>query len=148
MGPWAYLQHLASTPRLPFTAAYFGSLGLTLYFSVGVSLSMLSGTNGVNTEAAPAPKHNSHALCWSHSTRFPHLVSDQLLPDGLQRAAPCKHLWRSQGSSLDDRLNGHASLLATYVFLTTDVFLRRHRTVHDVNGYTLSTQTLDVPWSP
>lgn len=37
MGPWAYLQHLASTPRLPFTAAYFGSLGLTLYFSIGVS---------------------------------------------------------------------------------------------------------------
>lgn len=37
MGPWAYVQHLASTPRLPFTAAYFGSLGLTLYFSIGVS---------------------------------------------------------------------------------------------------------------
>ena len=37
MGPWAYVQHLASTPRLPFTAAYFGSIGLTLYFSLGVS---------------------------------------------------------------------------------------------------------------
>jgi hypothetical protein len=37
MGPLAYLQHLVSTPRLPFTAAYFGSLGLTLYFSIGVS---------------------------------------------------------------------------------------------------------------
>ena len=37
MGPWAYVQHLASTPRLPFTAAYFGSIGLTLYFSIGVS---------------------------------------------------------------------------------------------------------------
>lgn len=40
MGPWAYLQHLASTPRLPFTAAYFGTLGLTLYFSIGVSWPM------------------------------------------------------------------------------------------------------------
>ena len=37
MGPWTYVQHLASTPRLPFTAAYFGSIGLTLYFSLGVS---------------------------------------------------------------------------------------------------------------
>jgi hypothetical protein len=37
MGPVAYAQHLMSTPRLPFTAAYFGSIGLTLYFSLGVS---------------------------------------------------------------------------------------------------------------
>ncbi|KAK3394563.1 Got1/Sft2-like family-domain-containing protein [Podospora didyma] len=42
MGPWAYLQHLASTPRLPFTAAYFGSLGLTLYFSVGLHSTLLT----------------------------------------------------------------------------------------------------------
>lgn len=38
MGPWTYCQHLISTPRLPFTAAYFGSIGLTLYFSLGVSV--------------------------------------------------------------------------------------------------------------
>jgi hypothetical protein len=37
MGPMAYVQHLASGPRLPFTAAYFGSIGLTLYFAIGVS---------------------------------------------------------------------------------------------------------------
>jgi len=37
MGPWTYLQHLSSGPRLPFTATYFGSIGLTLYFSLGVS---------------------------------------------------------------------------------------------------------------
>ena len=37
MGPLAYVQHLASGPRLPFTAAYFGSIGLTLYFAIGVS---------------------------------------------------------------------------------------------------------------
>jgi hypothetical protein len=37
MGPVAYVQHLASGPRLPFTAAYFGSIGLTLYFAIGVS---------------------------------------------------------------------------------------------------------------
>lgn len=37
MGPVAYAQHLLSTPRLPFTVAYFGSLALSLYFSLGVS---------------------------------------------------------------------------------------------------------------
>ncbi|KAG0649710.1 transport SFT2 [Hyphodiscus hymeniophilus] len=37
MGPWAYATHLVSTPRLPFTAAYFGSIALTLYFSLGLA---------------------------------------------------------------------------------------------------------------
>lgn len=31
------VHHLISGPRLPFTAAYFGSIVLTLYFSLGVS---------------------------------------------------------------------------------------------------------------
>jgi hypothetical protein len=38
MGPWNYVSHLMSTPRLPFTVAYFGSIALTLYFSLGVSV--------------------------------------------------------------------------------------------------------------
>jgi hypothetical protein len=37
MGPWTYARHLFSGPRLPFTAAYFGSIALTLYFAIGVS---------------------------------------------------------------------------------------------------------------
>ena len=37
LGPLTYLRHLTSGPRLPFTAAYFGSIGLTLYFTLGVS---------------------------------------------------------------------------------------------------------------
>lgn len=41
MGPWSYARHLVSGPRLPFTAAYFGSIGLTLYFAIGVSLFVL-----------------------------------------------------------------------------------------------------------
>ncbi|CDZ98093.1 er-to-golgi vesicle protein transport sft2 [Phaffia rhodozyma] len=36
MGPMAHLKHLLSTERLPFTTAYFGSLGLTLFFAVGM----------------------------------------------------------------------------------------------------------------
>jgi hypothetical protein len=37
MGPWVYAKHLASGSRLPFTAAYFGSIAMTLYFAIGVS---------------------------------------------------------------------------------------------------------------
>ena len=36
-GPVPYIKHLVSSSRIPFTTAYFGSLGLTLYFAVGVS---------------------------------------------------------------------------------------------------------------
>ena len=37
MGPIQYAQHLLSGPRLPFTAAYFTSIGLTLFFAIKVS---------------------------------------------------------------------------------------------------------------
>jgi hypothetical protein len=40
MGPWSYVKHLTSGARLPFTAAYFGSIALTLYFAIGVSKSI------------------------------------------------------------------------------------------------------------
>ena len=50
MGPWAYVQHLMSSERLPFSAAYFGAIGLTLYFSLGVSIRSVkpSATLGVD----------------------------------------------------------------------------------------------------
>ena len=38
MGPVTYAKHLISGPRLPFTAAYFGSIGLTLFFAIKVRL--------------------------------------------------------------------------------------------------------------
>ncbi|KDN39244.1 SFT2-domain-containing protein [Tilletiaria anomala UBC 951] len=34
-GPVAHFKHLTQPQRLPFTAAYFASLGLTLYFALG-----------------------------------------------------------------------------------------------------------------
>jgi len=37
MGPIQYAQHLTSGSRLPFTAAYFGTIALTMYFAMGVS---------------------------------------------------------------------------------------------------------------
>ena len=42
MGPWAYVQHLLSAERLPFTAAYFGAIGLTMYSTLGVRIRSLN----------------------------------------------------------------------------------------------------------
>ncbi|KAI0009078.1 SFT2-domain-containing protein [Xylariaceae sp. FL0662B] len=42
MGPVAYLRHLTSGPRLPFTAAYFGSIVLTIYFAIGLHNTILT----------------------------------------------------------------------------------------------------------
>lgn len=41
-GPVAHLKHIFSPERLPFTAAYFGSLGLTLFFALGVRSARLA----------------------------------------------------------------------------------------------------------
>ena len=42
MGPMAYVQHLLSGPRLPFSAAYFGSLVMSIYFSIGLQSTILT----------------------------------------------------------------------------------------------------------
>jgi hypothetical protein len=39
VGPINHIKHLLSKERLPFSLVYFGSLGLTLYFSIGVCVS-------------------------------------------------------------------------------------------------------------
>jgi len=42
MGPLVYVKHLVSTERLPFTATYFGSIALTLYFALGLRITILT----------------------------------------------------------------------------------------------------------
>jgi len=42
MGPYQYAVHLMSGPRLPFTAAYFGSIVMTIYFAVGLHSTILT----------------------------------------------------------------------------------------------------------
>ncbi|KAI9376787.1 Got1/Sft2-like family-domain-containing protein [Aspergillus egyptiacus] len=42
MGPRTYARHLVSGPRLPFTAAYFGSIAMTLYFAIGLHSTLLT----------------------------------------------------------------------------------------------------------
>lgn len=41
-GPVTYAQHLLSASRLPFSAAYFGTIALTLYFSLGLGSTILT----------------------------------------------------------------------------------------------------------
>ncbi|KIW31975.1 uncharacterized protein PV07_03561 [Cladophialophora immunda] len=42
MGPVQYATHLLSGARLPFTAAYFGSIIMTIYFAVGLHSTILT----------------------------------------------------------------------------------------------------------
>ncbi|KOS21141.1 Protein transport protein SFT2 [Escovopsis weberi] len=42
MGPMNYVYHLLSAPRLPFTAAYFGSIVLTLVFAIKIHSTILT----------------------------------------------------------------------------------------------------------
>ncbi|KAL4976721.1 Got1/Sft2-like family-domain-containing protein [Aspergillus desertorum] len=42
MGPLIYARHLISGSRLPFTAAYFGSIAMTLYFAIGLHNTFLT----------------------------------------------------------------------------------------------------------
>ncbi|KAL1992423.1 hypothetical protein VTN49DRAFT_4455 [Thermomyces lanuginosus] len=62
MGPMTYARHLLSGSRLPFTAAYFGSIALTLYFAVGLRSSLLT---------LPAAVCQLVALIWYLVSYFP-----------------------------------------------------------------------------
>ncbi|KAF2720667.1 SFT2-domain-containing protein [Polychaeton citri CBS 116435] len=42
MGPMAYLRHLTSPERWPFSATYFGSIALTLWFAIGLQSTLLT----------------------------------------------------------------------------------------------------------
>lgn len=110
MGPWAYVQHLLSTPRLPFTAAYFGSIGMTLYFAIGVSQPYLVPLGldlpkmGFVLTPSAAPEHHSHLVLRHHPTGMPCMVFNQLFPNGFEWLETCGHIRGSKGCGLDDRL--------------------------------------------
>lgn len=52
-GPLNHLKHLVSPARLPFSAAYVGSLGLTLYFSAVVRIRL--------PHSRKLPQHITHS---------------------------------------------------------------------------------------
>lgn len=96
--------HLVSGPRLPFTAAYFGSIALTLYFSIGVSC-MSHHTAPTTTYKCPIDsQYVSHVAIGYRPVGLPDMVSCQLLPDGIYRAAICCSCRRWQNCSVDERL--------------------------------------------
>lgn len=102
MGPWQYVAHLASTPRLPFTAAYFGSLGLTIYFSMGVSRPPRYLASLYALLSPPlAAQHHPHPVLGPLPAGLLDLVSCELLPDGLHRAADSHYVWLPQSDGLD-----------------------------------------------
>lgn len=70
----ALARHLVSEERLPFTATYFGSIGLTLYFAVGVSCSN------------PSEFHGSTAT-QLHTTTHRYTHNNIFVLDGVDHAA-------------------------------------------------------------
>jgi hypothetical protein len=103
MGPMVYLRHLLSGPRLPFTAAYFGSIGLTLFFSVGVSSHSLSRCpfqeSLANSHSCPvAPPDFTYSPCCHCTVDMPGMVSCELFPPGQHRIEVC-FIGRSQESN-------------------------------------------------
>lgn len=85
MGPMAYIQHLLSGNRLPFTAAYFGSIFMTLYFSLGVSQTSNVCVAVLLTEITNSPiasKYDFDLVFRDHPDCLSALVSHQLFPHG------------------------------------------------------------------
>ena len=125
MGPVVYAQHLVSGPRLPFTAVYFGSIALTVYFAVGVSGRSPTGKSlrrvdcstpsnphfFISTQASAdhrvhmiAAKYHPDLGFLPHTISLAALVSRQLLSHGWHRSSLCGQSWLQPGSSLDDGL--------------------------------------------
>lgn len=89
MGPYQYATHLLSGPRLPFTAAYFGSIIMTIYFAVGVRFHHVRRRrfrpHADFTELAPFD--NPHPIIVHCATTGLGVVSGQLFPNGQHRLA-------------------------------------------------------------
>jgi hypothetical protein len=84
MGPMTYVKHLMSGPRLPFTGAYFGSIGLTLYFSLGVSNDFTNPTGiyWLLTHRLLASLYHFDTHLGPGTNGLPDLVLGFLFPDG------------------------------------------------------------------
>lgn len=68
IGPINHIKHLVSKERLPFSAVYLGSLGLTLYFALGVS-----SPCPFSMHVLTVCRHiHSSDRCWLVSSRWVH----------------------------------------------------------------------------
>lgn len=136
MGPVTYVHHLISAPRLPFTVAYFGSIGLTLYFAIKVSrcdpsiapmrlVSILkrwctlskairhNPVSGLLTHDAhmTASKNVLDPLVRYFSVSGAYLVFGKLFPDGKYGSTLCRKIRDQQIVGLDDGLSSISNLI-------------------------------------
>jgi len=100
------VRHLISGPRLPFTAAYFGSIICTLYFALGVSSAVFREwlDNPANSLSNIASKYIADIGVCCCTTGLRSVVFDQLLPNGLNRPALGLEVRYQQSSCLDERM--------------------------------------------
>ncbi|TQS38761.1 hypothetical protein Golomagni_00727, partial [Golovinomyces magnicellulatus] len=105
MGPWAYATHLLCRARLPFTAAYFGSIILTLYFSLGVR-GNISFSHPLIQDLTPfsASKHNLNSPIVLDTDSMFSLVSDKLFPYGNIGIKASREFRDAKGDYMDDWL--------------------------------------------
>lgn len=105
MGPMNYVYHLLSTPRLPFTAAYFGSIAMTLIFAIKVSTEFLQTLSHTRLQYSmltrAATKHAAYTIFGSCPDRGASLVSRKLFPYGSNRSAHGHDFWSQTGDLLD-----------------------------------------------
>ncbi|KAL5045707.1 Got1/Sft2-like family-domain-containing protein [Aspergillus fruticulosus] len=74
MGPMIYARHLISGSRLPFTAAYFGSIAMTLYFAIGhllhVHAAAIKKESCFTCQPALSPLLSVSASCFLNSNEM------------------------------------------------------------------------------
>lgn len=112
MGPRAYVAHLTSGPRLPFTAVYLGSIAMTIYFAVGVSPEPPGG-RPTKLTAIASFDHLDSSL-FDHTTGGLGMVSSQLLSHGKHWPQVCSQSRGRPPDCLDERLIKVHSATAKY----------------------------------
>jgi hypothetical protein len=103
MGPYQYAVHLMSGPRLPFTAAYFGSIVMTIYFAVGVRAKTACATRMIAADYIPiAPFHYPDPLFVHCAACGVGVVSCQLFSHGQHWTALCCPRGRRKDGRVDE----------------------------------------------
>ena len=92
-----------SKERLPFSVAYLASLGLTLYFSLGVGTSRPIGVHGlIDPITTECLVFWGYPLC-SHPNSLPCLLRRGLLPGW----HPDPQIWRTNGDAWSRKPPAH-----------------------------------------
>ena len=107
------VRHLVSQERLPFTATYFGSIALTLWFALGVCL-LRTPLLRLLLTTSPDQKYHTNSDVVDRSACGAGVVSDKLFPHGLDWSSLCCTVrWRSS-YGLDEWLIVRASTFVSF----------------------------------